>query len=136
MEHRFSLQHEVPQPLEVVQGMLTDMVAFGDLHPLMDHVENLGQGRYRLHEFKHLPFGLKLHFNYEAVTYVDTDNGSILYEAWPKGMQIAICFTLTGEPEKTLVQEDIRIRGLPGFIGILKKAMVESHSTLFASFKL
>ncbi len=138
MEQNFAMQHLVSQPLAVVEGMLTDLAAFGHLHPLMDHVESLGQGRYRVHEFKPLPFGLKIRFHYEALVSIETETSSILYEAWPNGMKIEIRFKLTKGPDanSTRVQEDVRIQGFMLFIGILKKAITESHPRIFASIKI
>lgn len=138
MEQNFTLLHKVSQPLPVVEGMLTDLVAFGQLHPLMERVESLGQGLYRVYEFKPLPLGLKIRFHYDALVSIETESRSILYQAWPNGMQIEIRFKLSESTDavSTVVEESVRIQGFFLFIGLLKKAVMESHKTLFANMKI
>jgi hypothetical protein len=129
MTHSFRLQYEVKQALPLVRGLLTDLRAFGDLHPRMEKVESQGQGRYRIHEFKPV-LGLRWRFHYEATVYIEDD--AIVYDARPKGMRILLRFTLQPQGDgQTRVIEDVSLSGFPLLIPVLKKAICIAHRQVF-----
>ena len=137
MQTQFELNHLLPLPLDRVQSFLADLQAFGDLHPLIELVENQGHSRYMIHEFKPLFFGVKARFKYSATVIVNTAEKLIVYEAAPMGMAIVIQFRLQPGPDvtHTQVMETVSIKGSRLFIGALKKAMIESHSAVFLKLR-
>lgn len=137
MQTEFELKHALPLSIDRVQNILADLTAFGDLHPLMERVENLGHPHYMIHEFKPLFLGLKARFKYPAVVQVKTAEKSIIYEARPMGMAIFIHFKLQDgpEPRHTQVIETVSIKGFPLFVGPLRKAIVESHNAVFLKLR-
>ena len=133
MQIRFELNHQLPLPRARVQNFLGDLQAFGELHPLMERVENLGSSRYMIHEFKPLLFGLKARFKYAAVVHDKPAEHCIIYEAKTQGITIEIRFDLRmgSADSQTSVMETVSISGSRLFLGILKRAIIENHNAVF-----
>jgi carbon monoxide dehydrogenase subunit G len=111
--------------------ILSDPDGFGRLHPLIDAIVPLGDGRYRVRErFAHLPF--PLHFTYPAEITSQAASRSVEMNLRIfRLVSVDLVLRVQADGGGSLVEETGSIRSVLPVSGVLAKVLADTHRTLF-----
>lgn len=129
----FELKFLVKKPLEEVYEILANMHTFASVHPLIQHIECLGECNYKI--FEQVKFGpFNYAFTYTAEVNADPVQKQISVRAFiNKFTQLELIFKLCSLPEGTRVFETVTIHSILPIKRFMHTLFEEQHTVLFSN---
>jgi carbon monoxide dehydrogenase subunit G len=129
------LQFELPHPASKVIEYLSDPVKFTKVHPLIEKMELIEKGRYRV--FEKVKFGpFPYSFTYVAAIDQDLEDGKVHMKISIKiGTRISFTFKVSPISDGCRVEEMVKMQSLLPIRGYMKKLISGQHKILFENIK-
>ena len=127
------LHFEYPHPATNLIGILSDPIRFTKAHPLIEKMEPLEEGVFKVYEtVKMGPFSFA--FTYKATVDVNFEEGIVSIRISVKKLtHIDLIFKITPMAEGCSIEEHIYIRSVLPIHRYMNKLFEEQHAVLFAN---
>lgn len=127
------LHFELPHPASKVIEYLLDPIKFTRVHPLIEKMEPVGEGVFKVYEkVKMGPFFYT--FTYKAVVDVNLQAGIVRIKISVKKLtHIDLIFKIKPMAEGCSIEEHIHIRSVLPIHRYMNKLFEDQHALLFAN---
>jgi carbon monoxide dehydrogenase subunit G len=122
----------VLQPEQVFDA-LTDMQKFAAAHPLIQRIEPLGDGKYKVYERVKLLGFIPLSFSYPVTITADAEQMVVKMHAIVQKMtHLHLLFRLEPASQGTRILEDAFVKSPLPIVGYIYQLLEGQHKILFA----
>jgi len=126
-----NLTYTLRKSPDFVFDYLTDMDKFMFIHPLINKIDHLGNGRYLVHETMQMGF-IPYSFTYPVTIESDAKEHHVVMKATVMKMtHIEMDYVIRAQGEGSIVEETITFRSILPIKGMMEKLFREQHALLF-----